>query len=126
MAFLNAVLAIADPGDELILQTPFYFNHEIGLDRERIEGQRRIEQVAAEAQTKKAREEEKKQQTEAAIAQVERNRRSDLLAQLRQLYILNHDGISSEMLAGTAPLPKKWVEEQLQQRGETWRQDQYY
>jgi aspartate/methionine/tyrosine aminotransferase len=31
MAFLNAVLAIADPGDEVILQTPCYFNHEMAL-----------------------------------------------------------------------------------------------
>ena len=28
-AFMNAVLAVADPGDEIILQTPFYFNHEM-------------------------------------------------------------------------------------------------
>lgn len=32
MAFLNVVLAIADPGDEIILQTPFYFNHEMAID----------------------------------------------------------------------------------------------
>ena len=31
MAFMNAVLAIADPGDEVILQTPFYFNHEMAI-----------------------------------------------------------------------------------------------
>jgi aspartate/methionine/tyrosine aminotransferase len=31
MAFLNALLAIADPGDEVILQTPFYFNHEMAI-----------------------------------------------------------------------------------------------
>jgi aspartate/methionine/tyrosine aminotransferase len=29
MGFLNAVLAITQPGDELILQTPYYFNHEM-------------------------------------------------------------------------------------------------
>ena len=32
MAFLNAVLAIADPGDEIILLSPFYFNHEMAID----------------------------------------------------------------------------------------------
>jgi aspartate/methionine/tyrosine aminotransferase len=32
MGFLNAVLAIADPGDEIILLTPFYFNHEMAID----------------------------------------------------------------------------------------------
>ena len=31
MAFMNAVLAVADLGDELILQTPFYFNHEMAI-----------------------------------------------------------------------------------------------
>lgn len=31
MAFLNALLAIADPGDEIILNVPFYFNHEMAI-----------------------------------------------------------------------------------------------
>ena len=31
MAFMNAVLAITDPGDEIILQTPYYFNHEMAV-----------------------------------------------------------------------------------------------
>lgn len=31
LAFNNALLAIADPGDELILQTPYYFNHEMAI-----------------------------------------------------------------------------------------------
>jgi aspartate/methionine/tyrosine aminotransferase len=31
MAFFNALLAIADPGDEVILQTPYYFNHEMAI-----------------------------------------------------------------------------------------------
>lgn len=31
MGFMNAVLAIADPGDEIILQTPYYFNHEMAV-----------------------------------------------------------------------------------------------
>jgi aspartate/methionine/tyrosine aminotransferase len=31
MAFMNAILAIADPGDEIILQTPYYFNHEMAI-----------------------------------------------------------------------------------------------
>lgn len=31
MAFMNAILAIADPGDEVILQTPYYFNHEMAV-----------------------------------------------------------------------------------------------
>jgi aspartate/methionine/tyrosine aminotransferase len=31
MGFVNAALAIADPGDEFILQTPYYFNHEMAI-----------------------------------------------------------------------------------------------
>jgi len=31
MAFLNALLAITDPGDEVILQTPYYFNHDMAI-----------------------------------------------------------------------------------------------
>jgi aspartate/methionine/tyrosine aminotransferase len=32
MGFVNAVLAIADVGDEIILLSPFYFNHEMAID----------------------------------------------------------------------------------------------
>ncbi len=31
MAFQNAILAIAEPGDEILLQTPYYFNHEMAI-----------------------------------------------------------------------------------------------
>ncbi len=31
MAFLNAILAITDPGDEVILPVPFYFNHDMAV-----------------------------------------------------------------------------------------------
>ena len=31
MAFINAVLAITDPGDEIILPVPFYFNHDMAI-----------------------------------------------------------------------------------------------
>jgi aspartate/methionine/tyrosine aminotransferase len=31
MAFMNAILAITDPGDEVILQSPYYFNHEMAV-----------------------------------------------------------------------------------------------
>ena len=31
MGFVNAVLAIADPGDEIVLPVPFYFNHETAV-----------------------------------------------------------------------------------------------
>lgn len=32
MGFLNAVLAIGDVGDEIILLSPYYFNHEMAID----------------------------------------------------------------------------------------------
>ena len=31
LAFVNAVLAIADPGDEFIFPVPYYFNHEMAV-----------------------------------------------------------------------------------------------
>ncbi|HXX93797.1 MAG TPA: pyridoxal phosphate-dependent aminotransferase [Planctomycetota bacterium] len=31
MAFLNAILAVADVGDEIVLQTPYYFNHDMAI-----------------------------------------------------------------------------------------------
>lgn len=31
MAFMNAILAITDPGDEVILQAPYYFNHDMAI-----------------------------------------------------------------------------------------------
>ena len=31
MAFMHAVLAITEPGDEIILPVPFYFNHEMAI-----------------------------------------------------------------------------------------------
>lgn len=31
MAFMNAILAITSPGDEIILLTPYYFNHEMAV-----------------------------------------------------------------------------------------------
>jgi aspartate/methionine/tyrosine aminotransferase len=31
MGFVNAILALADPGDEIILNLPYYFNHEMAI-----------------------------------------------------------------------------------------------
>jgi aspartate/methionine/tyrosine aminotransferase len=31
MAFVNALLAVADPGDEIIILAPYYFNHEMAI-----------------------------------------------------------------------------------------------
>jgi aspartate/methionine/tyrosine aminotransferase len=32
MAFMNAVLAVTSPGDEIVLPVPFYFNHEMAVE----------------------------------------------------------------------------------------------
>ena len=32
MAFMNAILAIADVGDEIILPSPYYFNHHMAIE----------------------------------------------------------------------------------------------
>lgn len=32
LAFMNAVLAVTDPGDEVILPVPYYFNHEMAVE----------------------------------------------------------------------------------------------
>lgn len=32
LAFMNAVLAVTDPGDEVMLQVPYYFNHEMAIE----------------------------------------------------------------------------------------------
>ncbi|RAQ38764.1 aspartate aminotransferase, partial [Arthrospira sp. O9.13F] len=31
MGFMNAILAITSPGDEIIIQSPYYFNHEMAI-----------------------------------------------------------------------------------------------
>ncbi len=31
MGFMNALLAVADPGDEIVIQSPYYFNHEMAI-----------------------------------------------------------------------------------------------
>jgi aspartate/methionine/tyrosine aminotransferase len=32
LAFMNAILAVTDPGDEVILPVPYYFNHEMAIE----------------------------------------------------------------------------------------------
>ena len=36
MAFMHAVLAISEPGDEIVLRVPFYFNHEMAIQMGRL------------------------------------------------------------------------------------------
>lgn len=61
----------------------------------------------------------------AKVLRMEEERRTQVLARLRTLYLASHDAISPEMLAGLAPLPKDWVEKELEKLGERWRQDSY-
>jgi len=56
----------------------------------------------------------------------ERLDRAAILTRLRKLYILSHDNTDPGIIAGTDPLPKEWVEEELEKMGEIWRQDIYY
>jgi hypothetical protein len=55
----------------------------------------------------------------------EAQRRRNILNALWREYLASHDGISPQMLAGTAPLPKAWVEARLEQLGEQWRLEEY-
>src|SRR4029077_12061414 len=32
MAFMHAVFAVTEPGDEIVLNVPFYFNHEMAIE----------------------------------------------------------------------------------------------
>jgi hypothetical protein len=71
---------------------------------------------------------EQSEANEKALAQnaAEQARRRQLLVRLRNEYVLSHDGLTAEMLAGTAPLPKEWVDNRLMQLGESWKQETYY
>ncbi len=43
--------------------------------------------------------------------------RAQLMSQLRQEYVLSHDGLSPGMLAGTEPLPEEWYRRRLHELG---------
>jgi hypothetical protein len=51
----------------------------------------------------------------------EPTRRARLLETLRREYILDHDNLSSALLAGTEQPPAAWVNQRLKQLGETWK-----
>lgn len=104
----------------------FYYREQIDQERRQFEERRVADAAQKERDAQRALFAEKSLQAAAAVEEAERLRRGKVLARLRKLYILSHDGISSELLAGTAPLPKAWVEQQLQKQGETWRQTEYY
>ena len=61
-----------------------------------------------------------------AISEEEELSRAAIITKLRKLYVLSHDNISPGIMAGTEPLPEEWVNEQLEQMGETWRPDIYF
>jgi hypothetical protein len=62
----------------------------------------------------------------AVSSPFEHQRRSRILAQLKQEYILSHDGLTPAFLAGLEPIPTDWLEQRLIELGETWRQESYY
>jgi|GEM_PF-6923130 thiol:disulfide interchange protein len=51
----------------------------------------------------------------------ELQRRYRILKALRQEYILSHDNISPQMMAGIEMPPKEWINKRLQELGESWR-----
>jgi hypothetical protein len=48
------------------------------------------------------------------------SRRKNVLATLRNEYILSHDGISPALLAGTEQPPSDWLNKRLKEMGEMW------
>jgi hypothetical protein len=57
----------------------------------------------------------------AKIATAEARSRRDFLGALTRNYILSHDGISSEMMAGLELPPQDWLNDQLEKYGKPWR-----
>ena len=104
----------------------FYFREKVDEERRQVEALRAAAAGQSEKDAQRILAEQQKIQAAAAIVEAEQLRRSKVLARLRKLYILSHDGISPDLIAGTAPIPKDWAERQLQQLGETWRQSVYY
>ena len=104
----------------------FYYREQVDQERRQVEEQRAAAAAKKEKDAQRILAEQQKIQEAAALFEAEQLRRSKVLSKLRRLYILSHDGISPDLAAGTAPIPKAWAEQQLQQLGETWRQSAYY
>ncbi|MER8775785.1 hypothetical protein [Mesorhizobium sp. M0977] len=49
------------------------------------------------------------------------SQRVAFMQDLTRLYMLSHDGISTEMMAGFALPPVGWLNEQLESQGKAWR-----
>jgi hypothetical protein len=64
--------------------------------------------------------------TQAEMRDQEKLYHTAILNRLYKLYMLSQDNISPGIVAKTDPLPKEWVERELEKMGETWRQDAYY
>lgn len=60
----------------------------------------------------------KKLQISDEANKIEAQRREGVVGQLRTVYVLSHDGISSELMAGLAWPPADWMNEQLANLGE--------
>jgi hypothetical protein len=61
-----------------------------------------------------------------AVQQQEIARQDRLLEVLRRHYCYTHENLPPGILSGADPVPKEWVEQQLAQRGESWRREVYY
>jgi hypothetical protein len=85
---------------------------------------------AERAEQERLAEAEARQQQEArtqAHGQREKARQDEFLRKLRQHYMLTtKDNIAPGIASGIDPLPKEWVELELQRKGENWRRDVYY
>ena len=53
-------------------------------------------------------------------------RQNAIIARLRQEYIRRGDNMGPSMVSGLDPLPKEWVEAELERMGETWRRPRYW
>lgn len=104
----------------------FYFQGQIDQQQIQVEEQRAAAIENKEKEAQRALAEQQKLKDAEKLVEAEQIRRRKILSKLRKQYILSHDGISSEFIVGKAPIPKDWVEQQLQEQGETWQQNEYY
>lgn len=57
------------------------------------------------------------QEMQARVADERRRMRASALEKLRMEYIFSHDGISPQIMAGTALPPKEWLDRRIQELG---------
>jgi len=67
-----------------------------------------------------------KQPLEKQQSHQDQQHHNTLLRKLKTEYIMSHPNVSKNIIIGTEPLPKEWVERRLEEMGEAWRQDIYF